>query len=439
MTSVLLLGLLVLRFTHGAVWEGSISTSANFVFLERFAFAETSATNASDGLWSYTVNASALSDEAVPESDVQMDLYFDSDAAVGGWFGVWGNDSLSCVEKRAAAAKNTQNRSLDANVTYGATRTVGLDDQHAAHFWYFALSNCNFNATRNASQPRWGVQYRMVALNPGDDQFSADEDGLLGLNAAFVVFYAGSLLLVAHAVFALRQLNMLSLAVKLVAGIVLLHTLATLSAVIHYGDYASNGVGLKGFLVLDELLDTVAQSTMLILLLLLAQGWCVTSATVRDPTASRCAAVLVVLVYVVLFFWRVLGESRESTLCYYESVPGAFALVLRMLFCGYFLLSLRLTWREETNPKTRNFYLTFGGLFFLWFVVLVFIVLIAAATPPVYRARTVETMYTLQNWVATTVLVLLFHPLVANRFFEIGGDKASLMAKSLTNTNYQAL
>lgn len=324
-------------------------------------------------------------------------------------------------------------------MTYGVTRTVEIGDDNAPHFWYFAVSNCAFNASANATKPRWGVMYRMTAMNPGNDQFSVDDDGLLGMYATFLVFYTLVVAVAAHSLWALKQMRMLSLAVKLIAAIVLLHWLSTAADVIHFGSFASNGVGLKFFLVLAEILDTAAQSSMMIVLMLLAQGWCVTSATVRDPTASRCVAALVVLVYVVLFFWRVLGESRESTLYYYESIPGAFALVLRMLFCAYFVLSLRLTWREETNPKTRNFYLTFGGLFFLWFVILVFIVLIAAATPPVYRARTVETMYTLQNWVATAVLVLLFHPRIANRFFEIGGTRESLMAKSATNTSYTAL
>lgn len=255
----------------------------------------------------------------------------------------------------------------------------------------------------------------------------------------FLVFYLIVAVVAAHSIWSLFRLGMLSRAVKLVAGIVLLHTIGCMCATIHYSSYSDNGIGLPGFLVVADLLDTFAQAVMMVVLILIAQGWCVTSATVRDPMASRCVAVVIALIYTTLFFWRVLGEARESTLYYYESVPGVLALVIRMFFCAYFVLSLRITWREETNPKTRNFYLVFAGLYFLWFVVLVFIVLIAAATPPVYRERTVETMYTLQNWIASAVLVILFHPLVANRFFEIGGSRESLLAKSKTNTQYQPL
>ena len=122
-----------------------------------------------------------------------------------------------------------------------------------------------------------------------------------------------------------------------------------------------------------------------------------------------------------------------------------------------------MTWREESNPKTRNFFLLFTGLYLLWFIVLVFIVLIAAATPPVYRMRTVETMYTLQNFTASagelyvffclcvcvclctlcsmyTVLALLFHPAVSERFFELGGGSTeALVAKALHNPAYTSL
>lgn len=278
------------------------------------------------------------------------------------------------------------------------------------------------------------------ACSPRSVRFSVlSRSRFRSLFGGSVVFYLIVAVVAAHSLWSLFRLSMLSLAVKLIAVIVLLHTLGCLCATIHYSSFASNGVGLNGFLVVADLLDTVAQAVMMVVLILLAQGWCVTSATVRDPMASRCVAVIVALIYTTLFFWRVLGESRESTLYYYESVPGVLALIIRMFFCAYFGLSLRITWREETNPKTRNFYLIFGGLYFLWFIVLVFIVLIAAATPPVYRERTVETMYTLQNWIASAVLVLLFHPFIANRFFEIGGTRESLLAKSKTNSAYQAL
>lgn len=89
----------------GAVWEGEVSTAENFVFLERFAFAETPA-NTSDGVWTFQVNASRIVDEQVGEQDVQIDLYFDSDSLNGGWFAVWGNDTMTCQQKRDASAKN---------------------------------------------------------------------------------------------------------------------------------------------------------------------------------------------------------------------------------------------------------------------------------------------------------------------------------------------
>ena len=106
------LSLLVLAMASvslGAVWEGEVSTADNFVFLERFAFAQTPA-NTSDGVWTFQVNASRLVDEQVEQQDVQIDLYFDSDSLNGGWFAVWDNDTMTCQQKRDASAKNRVRR-----------------------------------------------------------------------------------------------------------------------------------------------------------------------------------------------------------------------------------------------------------------------------------------------------------------------------------------
>jgi hypothetical protein len=280
------------------------------------------------------------------------------------------------------------------------------------------------------------------ACSPRSVRFSVlSRSRFRSLFGGSVVFYLIVVVVAAHALWALKQMRMLSLAVKLIAVIVLLHTwLSTTADVIHFGSYASNGVGLKFFLVLAEILDTAAQSSMMIVLMLLAQGWCVTSATVRDPTASRCVAVLVVLVYVVLFFWRVLGESRESTLYYYESMPGAFALVLRMLFCAYFVLSLRLTWREETNPEDAQL------LPHLWRPLLPLVRRSrlhrphrrrhAARLPRAHRRNDVHAAELGRHRRPRAPLPPVASPTAV---FEIGGTRESLLAKSATNTSYTAL
>ena len=77
---------------------------------------------------------------------------------------------------------------------------------------------------------------------------------------------------------------------------------------------------------------------------------------------------------------------------------------LSSFFGNFQILNVPNVWRQ------------FGGLFSLWFLILVFIVLIAAATPPVYRERTVETMYTLLNYCGQFVLFLLYFLFFLNFF-----------------------
>jgi len=197
---------------------------------------------------------------------------------------------------------------------------------------------------------------------------------------------------------------------------------------IHLAVFANDGFGVAALNRIGDVLQAMAEILLTVLVLAMAQGWGISSLTFRDPNAIKAAVLVVTLAYLVLLFWRIAGESPESTLYYYESVPGALALTLRCLLCIYFVISLRLTFREESNPKTRNFYMTFGALYGFWFLVLIFIVLIGAATPPVYRERTVDVMTCMQGFLAGAVLAVFFSPWLAGRLFDIGSQKAAYTA-----------
>jgi len=277
----------------------------------------------------------------------------------------------------------------------------------------------------------WVAQYDIHATNPGGwftKEFGINEQQLLGLYMAFTFFFYVPLLFVhLYGLAKLHRVGAITMIVKAITAYIVLQLVGSFCIFIHWVLFAKNGFGVTSVNRIGDVLQALADILLTVLLLAMSQGWGISSLTFRDPNAIKAAAVAVTLAYLVLLFWRIAGEAPESTLYYYESVAGGLALTLRCLLCVYFVVSLRLTYREESNPKTRNFYVAFGSLYGFWFLVLVFIVLIAAATPPVYRERTVEVMTVMQGFIAGAVLVACFSPW-AGRLFDIGGQKSDYLA-----------
>jgi len=317
---------------------------------------------------------------------------------------------------------------VDTHITYGNTEIVKIIDSKAPHFWYMAISNCNASAAGKT----WAAQYSIHATNPGgrfSAEFGINEQQLLGLYLTFTFFFYLPLLAVhAYGVVKLRAVDAITMVVKAITAYLVLQFVASLFIFVHWAVFANDGFGINTLNRFGDVLQALAEILLTVLLLAMSQGWGISSLTFRDPNAIKAAAVAVTLAYLVLLFWRIAGESPESTLYYYESVAGGLALALRCLLCIYFVVSLRLTFREESNPKTRNFYTMFGSLYGFWFLVLVFIVLIGAAVPPVYRERTVEVMTVMQAFAAGAVLAVCFSPWASGRLFDIGGQKSAYLA-----------
>lgn len=119
-----------------------------------------------------------------------------------------------------------------------------------------------------------------------------------------------------------------------------------------------------------------------------------------------------VVAQLVLFIWQFAGRDPAAVLYLYESVPGILLLILRVILCGWFALSLRVrhaplssfdrsigaqclsrpvlrfpvrSFNAEDDAFKKKFYLNFGTVFGVWFVALVVVVCIGAGVSAMYR------------------------------------------------------
>jgi len=72
------------------------------------------------------------------------------------------------------------------------------------------------------------------------------------------------------------------------------------------------------------------------------------------------------------------GFDPASSVYAYDTAPGAILVVLRSLVMIWFIYELYRTFHEEANEVKRTWYVYFGLFYTLWFVILPFIVVVAA-------------------------------------------------------------
>jgi len=226
--------------------------------------------------------------------------------------------------------------------------------------------------------------------------------------------------------------------VKLLSITIVLEFFSLLFLFIHYASYAKDGVGASGLKGLGELIDMAAQLSFIILLLLLSKGWSITNMQLTGQRILLIVTSILFILYITLFTWENVTHNPATTFYVYESVPGILLLIVRGLVMLWFLWNLRLTFLEETNPEKRKFYLIFGGVYTLWFFMLIFIVMIAAAfgTYSYWRLKVVTGMYLCVNTLGFSLMAFLLWPSRAQQYFQI--NKPDLLLPSGKHNSFSS-
>jgi hypothetical protein len=147
------------------------------------------------------------------------------------------------------------------------------------------------------------------------------------------------------------------------------------------------------------------------------------STTSRKKSASSSYVLFVVcvifyvLAYGILYLWRFVGgEDPASTAYFYESAPGAFVILIRLVtfllfvFSGIRVISL-------TNGPARIYYISYVLIFAGYFMFLPALVVIAAVLPDWMRFRIVYTFYYFLTFLFYAIYSGMTSPLVLKRLW----------------------
>jgi len=225
--------------------------------------------------------------------------------------------------------------------------------------------------------------------------------------------------------------------VRLLTTTILLETFSLLSMFVHYAVYADNGIGAPGLKGIGEILDMAAQLVFMFLLILIAKGFAITKNDITDKRPLLILISIFLLSYLTMFIWENVGRNPASTLYIYESAPGIILLVLRVLTLCWFFWCLRQSYQQEVDSQKKRFYLLFGLLSTIWFLMLVLIVLTAAVVAAWYRLKVVTGMYLCMNTLGFAALAFLLWPSKASEYFQI--SRSDFLLSSSTTSPYESL
>ena len=345
-------------------------------------------------------------DRSVPANFL---FYYDSD---GAWPRVYENN-LDCDERRNASTPTLGSGYIE--LTNGRYEKISIKQSARPHYWYFAIAGCGSERVK----ARYEVQFLNQGSSAWSRHFSHDEKGMAELHLTFFLFFCILGAIHIHGVLALYRANVLHPVVRLLTATMMLEVFAVLCLFIHYAVFAGDGIGAPGLEALGSILDMGAQLVFMLLLMLLSRGWTISSNTISDKKPLGIALGVFGVLYMSLFIAEYTLLDPADTVYIYETVPGILILVVRMMTMCWFLFNVRSTYLHESEPSKRAFYTRFGTIYALWFAMLPFIVIIAAALDPWVRAITVETLYLLFNFFSFAILAWLMWPARASEYFKI--------------------
>ena len=343
--------------------SGKINSGDNWVSVSKFSFFD------EVGHLDYKVEYTATN-QCCPS----LAYYFEDS-----WESVYNNSTLDCQSKINSAKavfafQNTpgSNKSIpdDHSIqcfTDNATNlrecsgTLRLSSEND-QWWFFALSHCN-------STQGLDISYEFSFTNGVTVSWEEKENILENHLVSFGLI----LILFAISLYFARQLlrrDMFHRAYKIFLASLAFEFTALLFDVVYRTHNAHFGEGLQQLLSIRDLLHATSQIFLHVLLVLLAFGWTITKARLSANIQRKLTVFfsIYILTYGVLFFFKQEYFDHGLSLLWLLKLSKLLQgnLGVTVIAWAVFIYGALSTIRQ--NPEKQKFYLSFAGVFSIWFL-----------------------------------------------------------------------
>ena len=196
------------------------------------------------------------------------------------------------------------------------------------------------------------VEYNVVFEQGDGSQVGVNERGLMTVYIIFTVLWALGLGLQLYAVVVLRRKQNLHPLVKIYTVTVLLWFLFVFCNMIHWSVYQSDGNGVPAMQGVGRVGEALARATFVLLLLLIGQGWTISTSVLVHKWRLLGAVGSVLVVYLALAIWYLAGRDPASTTYVYDSAPGIILCVLSGLLGIWFVFRVLRSFKNEVSEHS---------------------------------------------------------------------------------------
>uniref|UniRef100_T1JGC1 GPR180/TMEM145 transmembrane domain-containing protein n=1 Tax=Strigamia maritima TaxID=126957 RepID=T1JGC1_STRMM len=320
-------------------------------------------------------------------------------------------------------------------VVPGFQFTYGIQDLEP-RFWYLSMVSCYRNSCSWTSDPTLDIEIDfdiwLVNGNPFNNhhnpfkyQFSFDRQDCAVIYVIFLILYWVLVPIQICAV--MRQKHLIT---RLFTLSLLLEPVGILFNVIHNVTFAFNGEGNVSLSVLGDIMDILSQVTritndhtfFMLLLLLLAKGWAITSQELIHKFILFFVWSIYLCVNIMLYVWNKTEVDVIQDIDEYQTWPGGLSLLIRLSIMAWFLFELRTTMLYEHNKQKLQFFLHFGASSLVWFVYLPLLVLIAIHISALWRFKLMLGIMYSVDFVAFAVMTHLLWPTRSEQYFQLSSE-----------------
>jgi hypothetical protein len=405
-----------LQLVFAKVVELDVSSRTGFAFVGKFVFTNDHTSWNTIG----TIMVNLTMDETFPHGFPPMNvlLYDDED---GGWPMIYdrGYKDIPCPDMLVRAVTWQKELghaewTIDWSDKKEVSLFTGISEKMRTRTWYVALANC---------EPFEGVHARIEFKNtrysPGNQQFGADE---VGLDTLFILASVAFWILLGLNLFSLVKVwqreHYIHHVLKIFTFSLVLQLAALQIHVIHWSTYAVDGQGHPDWDDIADVFHVCAQVSLMFLLLLMAQGWTITSNRLTGRNFIFTCCSIFFALKLLLELWTAVLEDPAAT--EQPFVFDAFSLCLTimwLIFAFYFGYLLIHSFTEESNPVKRSLFKGLGIVYGPWMVGHPGVILLSMAIAPWLRDVVVRTTSVSISTIGYAVMVfLMWHSRVSGYF-----------------------
>jgi len=137
---------------------------------------------------------------------------------------------------------------------------------------------------------------------------------------------------------------------------------------IHYIIFANNGIGIWVLDYFGDVFEVVAKVCFILMIMLLALGWTITSDNLYGKTFVIFAVFFFSVTWIAILVWKLaVQDPAEVELPFPLRVMQVILLGLWFLYALWFFITVIYNWKKEDNPVKKSLFLSFGCS--LWIMV----------------------------------------------------------------------